>query len=399
MQDPMGNPRFRVAEAAVDGRKVVVDWADSHQSRFHATWLRDNCSCEACGQTTSAIRRVRLTEIPVDIAARSVRVLPDGQLEVEWANDGHKTLLDPLWLRTHCYSSHERARRRFKPILWGPELADDLPAADYERVRADEECQLEMLTMLRDYGFVLLRGAPAEAAATEDVTAFVGLLRITSWGKIYELISRPTPVILGDTGKGLDPHTDEPYRHLPPGITFFHCLAASDDGGASLLVDSFRIAEALRASEPEAFELLSHVPQPFHRVIGQDREFRTAGRIFSLDFEGNVVGFRLLDRGTAPLDLPEDLIEPYYIALRKLLSVIYDPQQQFRLRLVAGDVLMFNNQRVMHGRTAFDATKATRHMRSCHVDLDEFYSQLRLLCRRLGRDEEAEMNLPAGAAA
>lgn len=83
--------------------------------------------------------------------------------------------------------------------------------------------------------------------------------------------------------------------------------------------------------------------------------------------------------------------------MRKLLEIIYDEDEQLRLTLRSGEVLIFNNQRVMHGRTAFDATKALRHLRSCHVDLDEFYSSLRVLYRRFGR-EEADLNLPYGAA-
>ena len=42
---------------------------------------------------------------------------------------------------------------------------------------------------------------------------------------------------------------------------------------------------------------------------------------------------------------------------------------------------MFNNQRVMHGRTAFDPALSKRHIRSASVDLDEFYSRLRVLYR------------------
>ena len=39
-----------------------------------------------------------------------------------------------------------------------------------------------------------------------------------------------------------------------------------------------------------------------------------------------------------------------------------------------------------------------RHIRSCHVDIDEFHSTLCLLYRRFGR-AEAEVTLPAGAGA
>ncbi len=51
----------------------------------------------------------------------------------------------------------------------------------------------------------------------------------------------------------------------------------------------------------------------------------------------------------------------------------------------------------MHGRTTFDATAAERHMRSYHVELDEFYSSPCVLYRRFGR-EEANMNFPSGVA-
>jgi hypothetical protein len=59
-------------------------------------------------------------------------------------------------------------------------------------------------------------------------------------------------------------------------------------------------------------------------------------------------------------------------------------------------MLVFNNQRLLHGRTAFDPTKSHRHVRSCNVDLDEFYSSLRVAYRELGR-EEAYMWLAQGA--
>ncbi|MEE9598655.1 MAG: TauD/TfdA family dioxygenase [Acidiferrobacterales bacterium] len=78
-------------------------------------------------------------------------------------------------------------------------------------------------------------------------------------------------------------------------------------------------------------------------------------------------------------------------------KVVYDDKQQLKITTKPGDVLIFNNQRGMHGRTAFDATAAEQHMRSYHVELDEFYNSLGVLYRRFGR-EEADMNLPSGAA-
>jgi gamma-butyrobetaine dioxygenase len=54
-----------------------------------------------------------------------------------------------------------------------------------------------------------------------------------------------------------------------------------------------------------------------------------------------------------------------------------DGMIEFTLR--AGEMLVFNNQRLMHGKMAFDPASSKCHIRSCHVDLDEFYSRLRIL--------------------
>lgn len=61
----------------------------------------------------------------------------------------------------------------------------------------------------------------------------------------------------------------------------------------------------------------------------------------------------------------------------------------------SGGMLVFNNQRVMHGRTGFDPSRSHRHVRSRHVDLDEFHSRLRVAYRQRG-GAEAWMAFGAG---
>ncbi len=96
--------------------------------------------------------------------------------------------------------------------------------------------------------------------------------------------------------------------------------------------------------------------------------------------------------------MPEDMIEPYFAALRGLLEITYDEDEQLVLPLEVGDVLIFNNQRVMHGRTAFDRGEGGRHLRTCSVDLDEFHARLRMLSRRLGSGS-LDVAMPAGPVA
>jgi gamma-butyrobetaine dioxygenase len=75
---------------------------------------------------------------------------------------------------------------------------------------------------------------------------------------------------------------------------------------------------------------------------------------------------------------------------------LYDKRNYLVVKILPGQVLVFNNQRLLQGRTAFDGSKSLRHVRTANVDLDEFYSSLRVLYRELGR-EELYMRLPQGA--
>jgi gamma-butyrobetaine dioxygenase len=388
--------RLTIAGAEVSSGGVVVSWADGHKSRFPAIWLRHNCSCDLCGSTETARRHLRFTDISSDATARQIAVDGSGALHVAWGPGGHTSSYPAAWLRGHCLSASEREHRRFKPKIWQPE-SDGL--IHYERFPelGDDKARLRYLERLRDYGFAILTDVDAAQNATEAVAATVGLLRITNYG-VYELISRPSPQLAGDTSLALAPHTDEPYRHSPPGITFFHVIAQSEHGGDSTLVDGLYLAEKIRSEDPNAFKLLSTIPVNFHRVLQEGRIFQAAGPIISVDREGNVEGVRLLDRGTAPFDLDEDMVVPFYAAYKRLLSLLYDEANYLVVKIQPGEVLVFNNQRLLHGRTAFDATKSFRHVRSANVDLDEFYSSLRILYRKLGR-EELYMRLPQGASA
>jgi gamma-butyrobetaine dioxygenase len=373
---------------------VAITWADGHVSRFPAIWLRHNCVCPECGSTETARRELRLTDIPRDIAAQQAQLNSLGQVVVTWTPGSHQSAYEPKWLRAHCLSEVEREQRRHKPVIWHPQMDGLIRYQSFPDLQ-DARVRLRFLEHLRDYGFVILTEVTYERAATEQVAAVVGSLRMTNYG-IYELISRPSPQLVGDSAVPLAPHTDEPYRHNPPGITFFHVLAQSAVGGESTLVDGYYIAELLREHHAEAFRILSAVPIGFHRILKEGPAFYASGPVIRLNRTGHVDGIRLLDRGTAPFDIPEHMVVDYYDALRILLTYIYDPKHSLTVKIEAGQMLVFNNQRMLHGRTAFDPKVSHRHVRSCNVDLDEFYSSLRVAYRELER-EEAYMTLPQGA--
>jgi gamma-butyrobetaine dioxygenase len=54
---------------------------------------------------------------------------------------------------------------------------------------------------------------------------------------------------------------------------------------------------------------------------------------------------------------------------------------QIAYRLKAGEMAVFDNRRVLHGRQSFNPNTGLRHLRGCYVDRGEFQSRIRVLSR------------------
>ena len=100
-----------------------------------------------------------------------------------------------------------------------------------------------------------------------------------------------------------------------------------------------------------------------------------------------ITGIRLNDRCMAPVDADPDNTELFYDALRPLMKMIYSAEETVTFKIKTGEMLIFNNHRLLHGRTGFDPS-SDRHVRIVHVDLDEFHSRLRVSLRRSNNPDE-----------
>ena len=83
----------------------------------------------------------------------------------------------------------------------------------------------------------------------------------------------------------------------------------------------------------------------------------------------------------APLDLAPELVEPYYAAYRRFARILGRPELTLTLRLAAGDLIVMENGRALHGRTGFDPNAGARHLQGCYVDKDGVESRARVLER------------------
>ena len=106
------------------------------------------------------------------------------------------------------------------------------------------------------------------------------------------------------------------------------------------------------------------------------------------DAGGQIVGIRFSSKlDFVPL-LEEAELEAFYRARRRLDAMLRSPEFEIRFLLDDGDLLMFDNRRLLHGRTAFDPQEGLRHLQGCYIDIDAPRSLYRVL-RQAGRQAAA----------
>ncbi len=323
--------------------------------------------------------------------------LDGDRLHVEFT-DGHRSTFSTDWLLGHCSETHSRLHRpRMVSLFDG---ATTLPRMALPEPGSAEHCDL--LEAVAKWGAALVEDVPTGIDGTERLARLIGRIRETDFGRVFDIVVEPEVWELSQSGEALDPHTDDPYRYTPSGTSILHCVESSADGGDSLIVDGFAVAESVRADDPFAFELLASQPVPFvrHRTEtvdqGEDVYLLAHAPVISIDRDGELAGIRFHERSMAPLDLDPAVMGDYYRAFILFARRVNDPARAVRVRLRPGQAIVYDNQRVLHGRTGFSESGGRRHLRLCTIDREQFHSRLRRLREDQGRPGVDE-RLPEGS--
>lgn len=361
-------------------RSIRVTWDDGAAGTFHHLWLRDNCRCPQCRHPDTLERILDPLSVPSDLDAGSVSITDSGGLRVQWQPGGHVSDYDADWLRGHRGGADEASPCGPAPATWGAELSEAMPGADYGAVTGSDDALLDWLRLLRDFGVAVLRDTPREPLSVLALAGLVGPPRATNFGEHFDVVSKQEPNSNAYTALGLPCHTDLPNWERPPDYQLLHCLRNDAEGGDSILVDGFLAAETLRKQEPAAFRLLSGTPIDFHF---QDREsdIRFRAPAIALDEGGSVAEVRFNFAVMGAVRAPTNRMGALCRALRSFAEAIRDPALECRYRLSPGELLIFDNRRVLHGRAAFDPTTGGRHLQGCYVDRDQLLSRIRVLER------------------
>lgn len=361
---------------------LTLEWAHGGMSEFASLWLRDNRGEDR--DAHSGQRLIDIVDLPARPRIRSA-ICEKGAVRIEWEGESKGATFALGWLAAHAFDhAHRPPELRVRCWLAGADLEAkrDFAWASLAAIGADPHLRLDWLTRLLQDGLAFVGEVPATEGAILEAVPLLGRVVETNYGRTFDVRSLPQPENLAYSDLGLGLHTDNPYREPVPGFQALHALIPSQDGGASVFADGFALAEQLRSSAPEAFAELTRTAVPFH-YRSRDADLYAERPLIQLALSGEVAAIHYNSRSIAPLRLSPDRMLRFYDAYRRFAQLLHEPGWQLRTRLDGGTLAVFDNHRVLHGRTAFSSARHARHLRGCYLTRDSVYSETALLRRRL----------------
>jgi gamma-butyrobetaine dioxygenase len=362
---------------------LILKWAEEGRVELASIWLRDNLR-----QDLDAGNGQRLTDVadlPVEPRIRHAAVQGTA-IRIEWEGEEAGASFEIDWLAAQAAAiAGERALPQ--PRLWleGSRLdaARDFAWARLAAAREDMGLQASWLHRLVTDGLAFLAEVPTEPGALLATMPLVGQVAATNYGLLFDVRAVPQPENLAYSDRGLGLHTDNPYREPVPGFQALHVLIAAPDGGESLFADGFALAAELRQQDPAAFEVLTTTPVPF-TYRSRNALLRAERPLIQLSGRGEVVAVHYNSRSIQPLPFAAETAERYYRAYRRFAMLLREPRFMMRFSMGAGDLVVFDNQRILHGRTGFASARHPRHLQGCYLTRDSVFSRAALLAEGTG---------------
>lgn len=365
---------------------LSVHYGDGRISHHLAADLREHCPNE--NSTHPVTREALLSPLDIPDGFHITRAELDGRqmVQVHWsqkltAQDSGVSHFHPGWLYQtglfgECDFGVDLSRQ-----LWRAADFHAIPAMDGQAILTDEDAFFAFLVQFIRTGAVIVKNLPQTPEMIETLPQKIGVIRTSNFGHIFEVKIKPDADSNAYTGEELLAHTDLATREYMPGLQFLFCLQNDSDGGMSTLSDGFAVAEHIKATRPEAYELLASRPIDFVNKA-KTSDYRMQVPLFHCDASGQLDEVRWTSWLRAPLRGELAEMAAIHAAQKLAYQLGNSPEFKAEFKLQPGDMMCFDNRRVLHGRTSFTPNSGGRWLRGCYMEREELWSGLRMSARR-----------------
>ena len=355
--------------------KVFIENQGS-KSEIHPFWLRERVNGETFVDFNTQQRLFDPTSLTKEIKIDNIN-LSDQFLEITFSDGAFaKFKIKDILKEFHNIDDVKNINK----VKWDSSLRN-LNNFQYKENIFEEKVMFDALQNFYEYGFIIFKNVPVKNNFIVNFANSIGSIRRTNFGEFFNVKSKPNPNDLAYTSLSLAPHTDNPYRNPVPCIQLLHCIENQVSGGLSTLVDGYTVTEKLKEDFPEYYKILSEVKVRF-QFIDQTVVLEDWAKMIEIDENKNFKQVRFSPRlDFVPL-INKNKLDLYYSARNKMSEYYNSPKYKIEFKLLPGDLLMMDNHRLLHGRTAYDTNEGSRFLQGCYIDYDSTEGKLKYLKKR-----------------
>jgi len=356
--------------------KVFFD-SGSAKKEIHPFWLRERVNGAEYLDKGTQQRLFDPTFLNNNISIKKAHI-DEKYLEVNF-NDGvnSKIEIDKI---TSEFSKKDIVISSLEKTKWDSSLKS-IKNFEYQENFYESREMYDLLVSFYKYGFVIIKNIPTSENYIVKFANSIGSVRRTNFGEYFDVKSKPDPNDLAYTSLALAPHTDNPYRNPVPCIQLLHCIESKVSGGLSTLVDGYTVTEDLKNEYPEYYKILTEVKVRF-RFIDKEVILETIAPLIELHEDGSFKQVRFSPRLDYVPILDKEKLDLYYMARKKLSEMYNSEKYRLEFKLEQKDLMMMDNHRLLHGRTAYETKEGNRYLQGCYIDYDSTEGKLRHLKRK-----------------
>ncbi len=379
--------KFSIIKANIDhkSRHVSVKFSDNPDIswKFHYQWLA-NSDCSQ-GFSKSAVSSPFMQD---NKSVDKVTILTSGDLMVTWL-DQSSSVFPSIWLKTLACEvaspDKEFAVPMSEPVnywyantLTIPEVGwDSIMNEDCEYHRQSEKV-IDLLVKNTEYGIVKITDCPKpdfESERKTENTLLTKLLR-KLFGSVFfhprrgadktfnvssDNAVRAAKLDNYDVSKILLPHTDHAHYIHPAMVMGLYAL---EGVSVNTWLDGFTALKVLKEEDPQSYACVTQAPLTFGRIakyyspalIQANTDTAVTfvpgkpNQVKRIKWHPHLIGWPCCSFAD---------YEQVIAALQKFQSIMLRPEIKLEVTMNPGDMYIWNNFRILHGRQSVLATPRT----------------------------------------
>lgn len=379
----MESPFVQSCQTCTDGNKVTVKFFDGTWT-FHAQWLHD-ARCDGTASRNANTALCENKDLMQVAKAHLEGHFVTAELHVEWKNKTYSTF-PAAWLRVMAPMVAQAASAAVQAEVphqqgWTTETLR-IPEISFHEIfvkgakeKEEDEVRLRIMSLLLQdsaAGIVKITGLPKPDREKEiDHQSVVTDILKHVFGSVWQHPRRRPDTTFNvtsdpkndeqrrakdvdnyDTKQVLLPHQDHSFYHTPIQVMGFYCLEGKSE---NTWVSSLAALKTMKEEHPELYPYLCTAPMAIGRstkFYGPDLRQATVDTPVTLEPGSKDI----IKRFRWHQDLTQSLLAPYddykqaRLAHVKMQEIMCRNSHQYKIPFEPGDLYIWNNFHMLHGR-------------------------------------------------